>query len=252
LPDEVLEFRIDHEAGLEISTEDNVERFTTHERMLPDLQIASITPNRYDIDRGESFSWTVEIENTGNGDVLRLTEIALIDLETGEVAATRVVPIVRRGQIETITLDIHDAHGQDLRFVLDSTEKVKETDEGNNSVTLSTLDVMTHDLSVVTIGSSEPVDYVSESAFLWTIFNAGPGRALEINVHVEVHHSSGAVTTLKTVTIASMDAGETTSGVTRYSPKNGDRIFVLVETPEQAESSPADNSLEVATDDLEN
>ncbi|NQW18251.1 MAG: hypothetical protein HQ478_12280 [Chloroflexi bacterium] len=249
--EESLQFVVSHSGALEVSNSDNVLEFAIHERMLPDLRIASVISNRLDIESGEAFTWRIEIENIGAGDVSRITEISMIDIESGEELATSRVSPVARGETTTVSLDVGSAIGRELRFVADSTLKVKEADEENNSLEISVLDVMAHDIRLVSLTTSAPVDFIEITAFRWVIANDGPGRALNLNAHVTIFHAGGGSTSLPVAVISSLEAGSFTTGVTKYLPVAGDRVTVVIETPEQFEVNELDNTAEFLVDDLQ-
>jgi hypothetical protein len=53
------------------------------------------------------------------------------------------------------------------------------------------------------------------------------------------------------VVISSLEAGATTTGVTKYLPGGGDRFVITIETPDQVEVDDLDNTAEVLVDDLQ-
>jgi len=210
--EESLRFVIDNSGALEISESDNILEFATHERMLPELRIVSITSNRMNIDAGEAFTYRIDIENSGSGDVSRYADIGMFDVVTGEeLSTTRVAPVTRGGSV-TVSLDVDSADGQSLSFRVDSTSKVLEADEENNSVEVSVLDVMTHDINIESLTVGVPVDFVEETSFRWLIANNGPGRALDLNAHVTIFHAAGGSTALAVVVISSLESGANTTG----------------------------------------
>jgi hypothetical protein len=73
--------------------------------------------------------------------------------------------------IHTVTLGLLSADGQSLTFIVDSTSKVFELDEENNSFEVSVLDVMTHDINVESITVAAPIDFIETTSFSWIIAN---------------------------------------------------------------------------------
>jgi subtilase family serine protease len=150
-----------------------------------------------------------------------------------------------------VTLDVLSADGQTIRFLADSTSKVSELDEENNSSEVSVLDVMTHDIAVESLTPAEPIDFTETTTFRWVIANNGPGRALNLNAHATIFHVGGGSTALAVVVISSLESGATTTGVTKYLPVAGDRFVITIETPDQVEVNDLDNTAEVLVDDLQ-
>jgi len=242
---------VSNPGALEISDTDNVLEFAIPERMLADLQITSVMPNRMDIDAGEAFTYRIEIENVGQGDVSRITRVSMIDVASGaELAPARVSPIDRGGSI-TVTLDLISANGQTLRFLADSTSTIPELDEENNSFEISVLDVMTHDISIESLTVPDPINFVEITTSRRVIANNGPGIALNLNAHATIFHASGGSTALAVVVFSSLESGAMITGVTKYLPVAGDRFVITIETPDQVEVNDLDNTGEVLVDDLQ-
>ena len=113
-------------------------------------------PNRMDIHSSERSIYRIAIEDIGQGDVSRITEISMVDVTSGEEIATVRVSPVGWGESVTVSLDLLSENCHSLTFIVDSTSKVFELDKKNNSSDVSALDVMTHDINLASITVAVP------------------------------------------------------------------------------------------------
>ena len=247
---ETLIFEIEPESGTEVSTENNSVTVELVDIFLPDLEITELEANRYDVEKGEGFSWIITVRNTGGGNPIRSSRVAMIDTNTGSEVGSVSIPLLFAGNEAKVTLALNSAIGQSLLFKIDPDEAIPEADEENNTQSREVVDFLVHDLIMDRLAVNAAISEDGIASWQWSITNNGPGRALDITITTTVHLDPTGVQALEPVYLASLEPGETIGGSFKRPAVPGERIVMHASTDPQVESFEPDNTIDVMGSDF--
>ena len=247
---ETLTFEIEPESGREVSSDNNSATVEMVDIFLPDLEITELEPNRYDVERGQGFSWKITVRNSGGGNPIRVTRVAMIDTNTGSEVGSVRIPLLFAGTEAKVTLDLNSAIVQSLLFRVDPDETIPEADEENNSLSREVADVLLHDLTMDRLAVNAPISEDGIASWQWSITNNGPGRALDITITTTIHLDPTGVQALEPIHLASLKPGETVGGSFKRLAVRGERIVMHASTDPQIESFEFDNTVDVMGSDF--
>jgi subtilase family serine protease len=195
--------------------------------LLPDLRIQLIEHTPEFALPGDLITWSVTVINSGPGNLNAQWGVDLLDNASQSALQTeRGEPLVVGGT-EVITFIQPASADQTLLFKIDSSNEVREADEGGNSRTQSLNEVLLTDVELVSVspvpGSPSPGQRVTWN---YSIRNNGPGvaRAFEIRF-LTATSPTGQKSLIDTTEINSMNPGGTFDGEFVRDAMQGEFLF---------------------------